>query len=94
VPRDPNRAEVAQPAPSEEAEVGVFLNRRYRVHVEGATCWEVVDKGGDEVAGQILVFGKVELNETCVMDGGTLNLVMDGIPAIFDVGSSKSGIEY
>jgi hypothetical protein len=36
---------------------------------------------------------KVELNEMCGMDGGTLNLVTDGNPAIFDVGSSTRGIE-
>lgn len=39
------------------------------------------------------MFEKVELNEMYGMDGGTLNLVTDGSPAIFDVGSSKRGIE-
>jgi hypothetical protein len=36
---------------------------------------------------------KIELNEMYVVDGGTLNLVTDGNPAIFDVGSSTRGIE-
>jgi hypothetical protein len=71
----------------------VFQDRRYRAHVEDVTCWKkVVDKGDGGDESQILVFGKVELNEMCVMDGGTLNLVTDDNPVIFDVGSSKRGI--
>jgi hypothetical protein len=42
---------------------------------------------------QILAFGRVELNVTCGMDGGTSNRVTDGILEIFDVASSKRDIE-
>lgn len=71
----------------------MFQDRRYKAHVEDVTCWrEVADKGDDGDGSQILVFGKVVLNEMYVMDGGTLNLVTDDIPVILDVGSSKRGI--
>jgi len=42
---------------------------------------------------QILAFGRVELNVTYEMGGGTSNRVKDGIPEIFDVGSSRRDIE-
>lgn len=74
--------------------MGAFRDQRYKPHVEAAPCLgDVADKGDDGDGVQILVFGKAELNEMYGMDGGTLNLVMDGSPAIFDVGSSKKGIE-
>lgn len=74
--------------------MGAFQDRLDKPHVEAATCWgDVADTGNDGDGEQILVFGKAELNEMYAMDGGTLNLVMDGSPAIFDVGSSEKGIE-
>lgn len=70
-------------------------DRRHKARVEDVTCWKgVADKGDGGDGDQILVFGKVVLNEMYVMDGGTLNLVTDDIPVIFDVGSSKRGIVW
>ncbi len=71
----------------------MFRDRWHKAHAEAATYWVgVADKFDDGGAGQILVFGKVELNVTCETDGGTSNRVTDGSPAIFDVGSSKRDI--
>jgi hypothetical protein len=82
-----------QSSPSEEA-VGAFLDRQYKARAEVGPCWGiVVDKCDAGEVEQIPVFGKVELIVMYEMDGGTLNRVTDGNPAIFDVGSSKRDIE-
>jgi hypothetical protein len=90
--RDRNHPEVMQSSLWEEA-VGVFRDRPCKAHAVSETCLEVVVDKFDGDAEQILGFGRVELNVTYGMDGGTLNRVTDGIPEIFDVGSSKRDIE-
>ena len=42
---------------------------------------------------KVRVFGKVNLVEMNVMDGGTLNRATDGSPAIFGADSSRWDIE-
>ena len=74
--------------------MGAFRDRQCKLHARYETCLGgVVDKFDDEDAEQTLAFGRVELIATNEMDGGTLNRVTDGIPEIFDVGSSKRDIE-
>lgn len=85
----------AQPAPLEEAEVGVFQNQWYKTRVGAATssggCADKFDYGDER---QAPVFGKVNLSEMHVMDGGTLSRVMGGNLGIFGVYSSRRDIEW
>jgi hypothetical protein len=74
--------------------VGVLRGRPCKARAESESySGGVVDKFDDEDAEQILAFGRVELNVTYEMGGGTSNRVRGGIPAIFDVGSSRKDIE-
>ena len=74
--------------------MGELQDRWYKTHAGAAPssggCTDKTDYGDE---GQTLVFGKVNLSEMHVMDGGTLNRVMGGILEIFGVYSSERGIE-
>ena len=75
--------------------MGEFQDQWYKTRVGAVTssggCADKTDYG---VERQTLVFGKVNLSEMHVMDGGTLNRVTGGILEIFGVYSSRRDIEW
>lgn len=81
--------------PLEEAQVDVLQDQWYKTRVGAATssggCADKIDYGDGK---QTPVFGKVNLSEMHVMDGGTLNRVTGGNLGIFGVYSSRRDTEW